>query len=258
MTNKFEELLRCEYASEATLRLYLSVARRFLAFKGDGSPDLELRRYLLSLEGRDARTVNLHRAAILKFYKITEGTILGGLVPMRKTSKKLPQVLSPASVIRAINGCLKDRDRLILRILYCCGLRLSELTGLRAENVLRDKHFLLLKDTKGQKHRIVPIPESLRKDLYEYVDGCVDSLFPDIHIRTVERIVARAFKEQGVHASPHMLRHSFATDQIGSGQNVVKVQAWLGHSDIKTTLVYLHLSEAQLSESTDLMCDDLL
>jgi integrase len=124
---------------------------------------------------------------------------------------------------------------------------------LRCRNVI--KKVLWIEDTKGQKHRIIPIPGSILDLLNSYISEIKpdDFIFGDLYKRTFEKIVSNAFSRIGVKASPHMLRHSFATYEIASGQNPFKVQSWLGHGSIKTTQVYIHLSQAMLSESTDLL-----
>lgn len=258
--NQFEEQLRCAFSSEATIKNYLCCVRAFFGFASEcfeTDPSVVLRRYIVSrLQGKEAKTVNLHRAAIVKFFKLVKNIEIDTIsVPRRKEPKKLPRVIPGDIIQKAIEKTFNIKHRLIISLFYSCGIRLCEMLGLRKKNILVARNVLWLEDTKGDKHRIVPIPASIRTMLYEFIKDMVSEqvVFGNICKRTFEKIVANAFVRIGERASPHMLRHGFATDQITSGQNIGKVQAWLGHSNIKTTMIYVHLSEAQLSQSTDLL-----
>ncbi|RPH88521.1 MAG: hypothetical protein EHM66_00500 [Deltaproteobacteria bacterium] len=256
----FESKLKCEYSSRATLKNYLCVARAYntyLETAVDKDPAVLIRKYvILKLQGKAAKTINLHRAAIFTLYRLVEGIILkNDDVPRRKEPKKLPVVIGSDIVLKAIAAEMNLKHRIILQIFYGCGIRLWEMQNLRVKNVRSDKGYLWLQDTKGQKERIIPIPKSVRRGLYDYIHGKNpdDLIFGGLCGRTFGKVVGNAFERIGAKASPHKLRHSFATDQVASGQPVEKVQRWLGHSDAKTTMIYVHLSEAQLSESTDLL-----
>jgi integrase/recombinase XerD len=256
----FESKLKCEYSSQATLKNYLCVARAYniyLETATDKDPAVLLRKYIvLKLQGKAAKTVNLHRAAVVAFHRLTEGVILKKEdVPRRKEPKKLPTVIDSALVLKAISAEMNLKHRLILQVFYGCGIRLWEMQNLRVKNVRVDKNYLWLQDTKGQKERIIPIPKSVCASLYGYIlnRGPEELVFGALCRRTFGKVVGNAFARIGAKASPHKLRHSFATDQVASGQPVEKVQHWLGHSDVKTTMIYVHLNEAQLSESTDLL-----
>jgi integrase/recombinase XerD len=256
----FESKLKCEYSSQATLKNYMCVARAYntyLETATDKDPAVLLRRYIiLKLQGKAAKTINLHRAAIFSLYRLVEGIVLENSdVPRRKEPKKLPVVINSGAVLKAIAAEMNLKHRLILQIFYGCGIRLWEMQNIRVKNVRSDKNYLWLQDTKGQKERIIPIPKSVRGALYSYISekNPEDLIFGGLCGRTFGKVVSNAFARVGVKASPHKLRHSFATDQVASGQPVEKVQHWLGHSEVETTMIYVHLSEAQLSESTDLL-----
>jgi integrase/recombinase XerD len=256
----FSEKLECAFSSEATRKNYFCSVRAFIEFvktSPEKEPAVLLRKYIiLKLQGREAKTVNLHRSAIVKFFELVKGIQIDTVaVPRRKEPKKLPRIMPQESIQKAIEKTLNIKHRLVLSIFFGCGIRLCEMQGLHRWNVLDKNNFIRLEDTKGQKHRIVPIPESIRAMFYEFIrDAKPEQLiFGDLCKRTFEKIVGNAFERIGEHASPHMLRHSFATFQIMSGQNPFKVQSWLGHSSIKTTQLYVSLSDAMLSESTDLL-----
>jgi len=254
---QFEDKLRCAFSSQATIRNYLCAVKSFFEFcisRTETDPSVLLTKYIIiKLQDKEAKTVNLHRAAIVKFFKFVKGIEINtNDVPRRKEPKKLPKTISSEEIKKAIEKTSNIKHRLVLSIFYGCGLRLSEMRYLKRKNIYEQKHFFILEDTKGQKHRIIPIPESIRQFLYEFVRHTEQDnyVFGELSSRTFSKIVSNAFERIGKHASPHMLRHSFATDQLTSGQSLSKIQSWLGHSSIKTTEIYLHLSEAQLSKST--------
>jgi integrase len=254
----FEEKMRCAFSSEDTIRNYMSAVRAFFNFvigRPEKDPALLLRKYItIKLQGNEAKTVNLHRSAIVKFFKLCKGINIDTIaVPRRKESKKLPRIIPVENIQLAISKVLNIKHKIILSVFFGCGIRLSEMQHLRRKNII--KKMLWLEDTKGQKHRIVPIPGSILEMLENYVSRMEpdDLIFGDLCKRTFEKIVSNAFSRIGIKASPHMLRHSFGTYQIASGQSPFKVQSWLGHGSIKTTQTYIHLSQAMLSESTDLL-----
>ena len=257
---EYDERMRCCFSSEATIKNYIYATRSFFTFvtgREESDPAILLRKYItIHLQGKEAKTVNLHRAAIIKFFKLVKKIDIDvSDVPRRKEPKKLPRIISGNSIQMAIEKTENTKHYLIISIFYGCGLRLCEIQQLKKKNIFEKEKYIRLENTKGMKHRIVPIPESIQNKLYIYIDKMKsdDIIFGNLCKRTFEKIVSNAFLRIGERASPHMLRHSFATDQVSSGQNIAKVQAWLGHSSLKTTQIYLHLSEAQLSESTDLL-----
>lgn len=254
----FEERMRCKFSSEDTIKNYLSAVSSFFKFvysRVETDPALLLRKYItIKLQGYEAKTINLHRSAVVKFFKLCKNIELTTIdVPRRKEPKKLPKIISIEDIKKAISKTVNIKHKLVLSIFFCCGIRLKEIRYLQRKNII--KKVLWIEETKGQKHRIVPIPESILDMLYSYISDMSpdDMVFGNLCKRTFEKIVSNAFGRIGIKACPHMLRHSFGTYQIASGQNPFKVQSWLGHGSIKTTQTYIHLSQAILSESTDLL-----
>lgn len=255
----FEELLRCDH-SLATVKSYLIAVGNYLLSNPGAEPEKSIRQYLLSLKDKSPRSLNLYRAAIIKFYSCQGVIINTREVPKFKEPKSLPRILSPEIVRKAIRKCQNPRHRLILSLFYGCGLRAAELHALRSSNiVIRDEklHYLKLEATKGLRERVVPIPKSIRGILYSYAKG-KDYLFRDMSREAIRKAVERAFEVVGVKTHPHALRHSFATDQLARGQDIKRVKEWLGHADLKTTEVYLHLNESHLNTAADLLAEDLL
>jgi integrase/recombinase XerD len=144
------------------------------------------------------------------------------------------------------------RDRAILEVLYAGGVRVSELTGLRTEDLQLDTGRVLVRG-KGDKERVVPLGRAAVEALAEYLERGRPmltkghrggGLFLSQQGRTLTRgwIWGLVKRSSGGRASPHMLRHSCATHMVGHGADLRTVQTMLGHADIATTQVYTHLA----------------
>ena len=129
-------------------------------------------------------------------------------------------------------------------------MRLDELRTLKKEDVDFEEELIHIKLAKGRKDRFVKIPDSVKSELEGYCK-LVDSRFlflsargGKLHSRTIAAIVKNAGKKAGIkkRVYPHLLRHSFATHLLDSGVDLKIIQKLLGHSDIKTTQIYLHIS----------------
>jgi integrase/recombinase XerD len=184
-----------------------------------------------------------------------------------KLGRPLPGSLSESEVERLlaapdVKTAIGYRDRTMLEVLYACGLRVSELVGLRLTDVnLRQGVVRVM--GKGSKERLVPLgeeaiswlqrylqearPELLKKNLVE------DAVFPSSHGKPMTRqtfwyrIKAHAATAQIARKiSPHTLRHAFATHLINHGADLRVVQLLLGHSDLSTTQIYTHVAQQRL------------
>ena len=184
-----------------------------------------------------------------------------------KAWKVLPKALAESetaemldSAAAAATGATADavalRDRAILELLYAGGVRVSELTGLRAEDLQLDAGRALVRG-KGDKERVVPLGRAAVEALTAYLEhgrpvlqkGKRSSgLFLSQQGRTLTRgwIWELVKRSSGGRASPHMLRHSCATHMVSNGADLRTVQTLLGHADIATTQVYTHLAMDRL------------
>lgn len=158
------------------------------------------------------------------------------------------------------------RDRAILELLFSAGLRVSEISSLRRNQINLDRQEFSIRG-KGDKIRIVFISESAKKALTKYLDKRTDieeALFvrfsknavlytdgsANLTPRSIQRIVKKYAAKAGLikDVHPHTLRHSFATDLLTNGADIRSVQAMLGHSSITTTQVYTHVTNQQLKD----------
>jgi len=235
----------------------------------------DLAGFLSELAGQGASPATLQRkaACLRSFYRHLrrEGTVEHDpTADLRapKKSQKLPQVLSRDEVARLLStprGTSPStlRDRAILELMYACGLRASEATGLE----LRDLDLesgLLRASGKGSKERIVPVGGEAITAVRAWLERGrpkLVGLAPEPHLfvnhrgagltrQGLYKIVQRHAKTAGLDGkmSPHTLRHTFATHLLAGGCDLRALQEMLGHADIATTQIYTHLSAERLRD----------
>ena len=172
-----------------------------------------------------------------------------------KPPERLPDVLSASQVGAMLAACTGDgppemRNRAILEVLYGCGLRVSECTGLDLGDCILEEGYLRVVG-KGGKERISPISGAALAKPYAKPTAAV---FLNVRggrltRQSVHAIVADAGRLVGVdNLHPHTLRHSFATHMLEGGADLRVIQEILGHSDISTTQVYTHVSRTHIRE----------
>lgn len=159
------------------------------------------------------------------------------------------------------------RDRAILELLFSSGLRVSELTNLNRDHINTKRREFMVRG-KGQKDRPIFISQTTADWVERYLTTRQDSLPPlfisysknveasnsgdyrRLTARSIQRMVSKYARLAGItkHVSPHTLRHSFATDLLMNGADIRSVQSMLGHSNISTTQIYTHVTDAHLKD----------
>lgn len=226
----------------------------------------------LSDNGVKSRTLARIISGIKAFFKFMEMETYiendaSELLEAPKISKKLPDVLS----IEEIDNIVKtidlskpegERNRAILEILYGCGLRVSELINLRLSDLYFEEGFVKILG-KGNKERLVPISDYTKKYINIYLENSrvhipVKKEYKDILFLNrrgskltramIFKIIKDLVEQLGLkkNISPHTFRHSFATHILDGGVSIISIQQMLGHEDVTTTEVYLHISQKKL------------
>lgn len=192
------------------------------------------------------------------------------LITSPSLGRHLPEVLSYEEIQRMIDSIdLSEpnghRNKAMVEVMYCCGLRVSELIGLQISNIYREDGFVRVIG-KGQKERLVPIGDSSLKVLFQYIEGArlhvlVKPKFTDIVFlnnrgtgltrQSVFLLVKSLAEANGIKKSisPHTFRHSFATHLLEGGANLLAVQQMLGHASVSTTEIYTHISDDLLKDT---------
>ena len=228
----------------------------------------------VSAQGLGARSQARMVSALRTFYKYLVfedelATNPAELLEAPKTGRKLPEFLSSQEVEKLISAIdlSKDeghRNRAILEVLYGCGLRVSELTGLRQSDLFFNEGVIRVTG-KGNKERLVPINdmaikyiEIYRQQLRVHLNvqkGHEDILFLNRRGKRLSRamifhLIKSLTQAAGIRkkVSPHTLRHSFATELVKAGADLRAVQQMLGHESITTTEIYTHLDQSYLQE----------
>lgn len=255
MTKMSSELERLEAEmksrgfSRRTVVSYLFHVSRFLEEAGAESPEEEIQKYFISIsEKLDPRTVNLRISAVKFFYKEVLGKELR--INYMKKPKRLPEVLTQEEVAEMIEVTTNPKHKLILKLLYGCGLRVSEIRNLRKEDIRLQEGIVFARQGKGNKDRIVSLPGSITEDLQPFLaEGGFPFVFRSerggrLHARTIQQIVKNAAAKAGIkkYVHPHTLRHSYATHLLEAGTDLRIIQRLLGHSSVKTTEIYTHVS----------------
>jgi len=230
--------------------------------------------YLIWRKKQGVKGISLYRALVCLRgfcgFCYREGLALGDVtatIDLPKLKRKLPVFLSTYQTARLLSlprpkNPIGLRDRAMLELLYATGLRVSELVGLRLDQIDLNEGFLRTMG-KGSKERVVPVGEQAREVVRLYLRdgrGCLlgkkrESRYLFVS-RLGEKLTRQAFwvglrnqaRGLGVRfsVSPHVLRHSFATHLLEGGADLRAVQEMLGHADISTTQIYTHVSRKHL------------
>lgn len=185
-------------------------------------------------------------------------------VPTPKVKRKLPAVLTEQEadlLVQTVEKETEIKERTMLELMYSCGLRVSEVSNLKWNDIYFGSKQIIVKNGKGGKDRVVPMTDVLIKIIKSYQKSIADEkeyLFTNnkgnkLSERIIQKIMTETVKKSGIstHATPHTLRHSYATHLLSNGANLRAIQELLGHSSLSTTQKYTHLDLKQLAEEYD-------
>lgn len=175
-----------------------------------------------------------------------------------RRSRKLPNVLSKEEVKRIIEAPTNLKHRVMLSLLYACGLRRSELLNLRPGNVDSKRGLLIILNAKGQKDRVVPISNKTIELLREYYKTYKPKVWlfegqtpgTGYSEQSLQSVLKQSVEKANIKkpVTLHWLRHSYATHLLESGTDLRFIQELLGHKSSKTTEIYTHVSTDSLKK----------
>ncbi|MFK7899500.1 MAG: site-specific tyrosine recombinase/integron integrase [Cyclobacteriaceae bacterium] len=258
---KFEEKLYIQRYAQNTINSYINCLTKFL---------LAFEKYDLSLVNE--KNIENYITHILKNESISDsyqkqllGTIakffelfynkkfnLKHLYPKR-TKKSLPKYITQVEVKRLFDSISNQKHLCIVKLIYGSGLRVSEVINLKIEDIDSNNMQLRIADSKGRKDRYVIFSESLLKELRLYFTTYKPKVYlfegqkaEKYSIASIQKVVKRAGKNGNISkiVTPHILRHSFATHLVENGTDIRYVQELLGHTSIKTTEIYTHITDS--------------
>ncbi len=277
---RYKTYLRLEKALSAnTIDAYLTDLDKLIRFAESEKKDIrtitydDLQQFVAQLHdiGIQARSQARIISGIKSFYKflLLDGYIESDpteLLEIPKIGMKLPDILSVEEIDRILDTIdlstpEGQRNRAMLEVLYSCGLRVSELVGLRISDVYPEEGFIRV-EGKGSKQRLVPISQTALREIKNYLydrgqmvvkKGAEDILFLNRRGAPLTRVMVFYVIKQhaelaGIHktVSPHTFRHSFATHLLEGGANLRAIQEMLGHESITTTEIYTHIDRESL------------
>jgi integrase/recombinase XerD len=246
-----------------THEAYIRAVARLAAFYKTSPDRLDLeqvRAFLVHLVGQQVSfgLFNQTRAALVFFYRVTLGRDWAfDRIGCQKQPKRLPVVLSQAEMAQFFAAAGRLKYRALFMAVYGCGLRVSEVVALRAEDIDSQRMVLRVCQGKGKKDRFVMLSPRLLEVLREYYRAFrpTATLFFGIDkarpmgrgtvLRACRLIAGRAGLTK--HVTVHTLRHSFATHLLEAGVDLRTIQALLGHRSLRTTALYTFVSTERVA-----------
>ncbi len=255
-----KEMFRRKY-SIRTINTYSICLNKFLNYCKKEPRKItkkDVKDYLDNLQERNktGSTINIHLNA-LKF-AMEEILNKNFMVRIRysKTPKTLPTVLTKEETIKLINSIENEKHKLMIKLLYGAGLRVSELVNLKLNDLEFENNYGFVRHGKGDKDRLFIIADSLKGELLNYVKDnqleldnyLFESYNGHISTRTIQEIIKKASKNAKINKNvhPHTLRHSYATHLIENGYDIYSVQSLLGHNSAQTTKLYVHIASPKM------------
>lgn len=265
--SKFRKYLEVNRYPESTIRTYTGMMATFLKFvrpkeaEECSSEDLVriVDEYILP-NGLSYSFQNQMVSAVKKFYgKIYKSVIDPGEISRPRPQHRLPNVLSKDEIKRILDSVKNEKHRVMLSLVYGCGLRRSEVLELIPVDIDRDRKLIRIRQSKGFKDRLVPLSDKLLRmvDLYllhykpeKYLfEGqyCGKRYSPE----SLESVFRNAYEKSGIQKKDitlHGLRHSYATHLLESGTDLRYIQALLGHKSSRTTEIYTHVTAQSIQK----------
>jgi integrase/recombinase XerD len=247
------------HTQEAYVRAVAQFTKHFMLPPETLTAD-HVREYLLHLvQKRHAAwsTYNQIRCGLQFFFRITLGrNDTFGELPCARERKRVPVVLSQEELQRFFAVIRNPKHKAMLMTAYGAGLRVSELVSLRVEDIDSSRMLIRVRQGKGQKERNAKLSLHLLSVLREYYRAYKPGglLFTGLSGKPMSRVVVGKIttylcRRSGLtkRVTPHTLRHSYATHMLDAGADLRTIQVLLGHQNIKTTAIYMHVSEAKIA-----------
>lgn len=257
--------MRLRNYSLKTIKAYQSCIRALIQHTHPVHPraltDADIKKFLIHLveHGRySSGTINqIINALRFLYVEIYKRPLALGEIPRPKKERKLPVVLSQQEVLRIFDALTNMKHRVMLMLVYSAGLRVGEVVALRHQDIDSDRMMVHIRGGKGKKDRytiLSPVVlEALRQYWKQYTprEWLFEGQIPGkrYSIRSAEKVFETAVQKAGItkDVSIHSLRHAFATHMLEQGTDLRFIQTLLGHSSIKTTEIYTHVTHQKMS-----------
>lgn len=262
--DRFENWLRSKRYSNNTIKTYSDALRTFLSFHKGKQPEsitnedvVKFNNEYIIAKGYSFSYQNQVVNALKLFCKQIEGNRLDPeLIHRPRSQQRLPHVLSKEEVKEILEITANIKHRVMLGLIYGCGLRRSELLGLKLTDVNSKRGILRISQGKGYKDRIVPLPERILGLLRDYYKAYRPEYWlfegqksgKQYSATSLQKVLKNACRKAGIKkpVTLHWLRHSYATHLLESGTDIRYIQKLLGHKSSRTTELYTHVSTHKL------------
>lgn len=263
---QFAAWLRSKRYSNNTVSTYTDALQSFLKFTNSKSiaslsnqDIIDYNNLYILQRGLSASYQNQVVNAIKLFFRvIIKSAVEIEDIHRPRRGRVLPNVLSKEEVKSILLAPLNQKHRVMLSVLYSCGLRCGELLVLQPAHIDSSRGLIIIKNAKGKKDRVVPLSAKILEMLREYYKSYRPKKFlfegqvagEAYDARSLQQVLKNAVKKAGIRrpVTLHWLRHSYATHLLESGTDLRYIQELLGHSSSKTTEIYTHVSTKSLQQ----------
>jgi integrase/recombinase XerD len=251
---------------ESTIQTYCSMMEKFLRYVSPKEAQectqddlIRVINEFILPEGRSFSFQNQLISSVKKFYgHIYKTDMDPGKIERPRGVRRLPNVLSKEEVKKILNGVQNDKHRVMLSLIYACGLRRSELLNLLPLDIERSRGVLRIRQSKGYKDRIVPMSEKT----IGMIDNYLERYKPQYYLfegqnsgeqyaaSSLQKVLKSACSKAGLRKqiTLHWLRHSYATHLLEAGTDLRYIQELLGHSSSRTTEIYTHVTDKSIQK----------
>lgn len=259
--NFIQEMKRRNY-SQNTIDSYTNCIKYFFTQSSKDHPKNINEQDIKDFLGKftEVNTQRNYHSAIKKFYLIClNQKNKFKYIPYAKKNEKLPIVLSVEEIQRMFTACENTKHKVILALLYSCGLRVSELINLKWQHIDRSRMIINIIQAKGNKDRQVGLNDKLIELLTKYwheykskeyvLNGWKNE--PQYSERSVGQVIKQLAKKAKIdnkRVYTHLMRHCSFTHLVEAGTDINLIQRLAGHSNVKTTNLYLHISHNHISK----------
>lgn len=262
--HKFEQQVVLGSYSQSTLFNYARSVAGLVLYFGKSPLDLddeEINSYIHGLRLQDTRSQTHFKHLVYGlrfFFRMYDREVRALKLPSIKEPKRLPVVLSRQELKKLFIAPSRQKQRVMFCLIYAAGLRISELSNLRISDIDFDRNQIRIRQSKGNKDRYVILSEYVSKGIKKHIQGAKPRVWlfngrkkgTPISHSAIQQSFGLAVKKAGIvkDVSVHSLRHSFATHMLEDGVDLVTIKEQLGHADIKTTMMYLHVAKVPRSD----------
>ena len=263
---EFKFWLKSKRYSHNTIDPYTETLKTFLRFYAQKAlsditnDDLILfnNHYILAKSFSASYQNQIVNSVKLFFLKVENKKLNPELIHRPKRPKLLPNVLSMEEVKLILNAHNNTKHKVMLSLIYSCGLRCGELLRLKPEHVDSKRNVLIIRQSKGRKDRIAPLSHKIIVMLRDYFAVCKPKTYlfegqtpgEPYDERSLQNVLKQALAKVNIikPVSLHWLRHSYATHLLEGGTDLRYIQEILGHSSSKTTEIYTHVSTKNIQK----------